>query len=310
MVITHETYKESRSLTDNYHDEFSRHRIYPFFGWREDETDDRFGGVNKDYLDINKAIDYHAKDMYNNDVLIQERYRRLSDCRNYNDITIRYRRDGNKYDDRVNSEIYKLMNTIDEFSAQRFYLMYCAVADDVNKIAKFAVIDLHALVNEFQRGNIMVPALGTPDSKRSYILSDGRMVAGINGNRDFSSTFLSLDVGQLAAYFPDTVHYEHGFQQVICNGKPVVPRTYSGQLEAMSALYQRSGSPYLAPVYQYMQTIDHNASDRLLLSKRRELELQRVDVEAAPIVTITVEEPHAVIYQTAAAPKRDPQMTR
>ena len=96
-------YITDRKFTNHVHSELAVPLVYRQIHWTEHPIDPKL----LEYLDVNKGIDYLIIDSSGAIKTVQERFRE-SMYSNYSDFTIRYRRDHNYHEERVESEYYKM----------------------------------------------------------------------------------------------------------------------------------------------------------------------------------------------------------
>lgn len=96
-------YKSDRSFTNYVHKNLAINQIYKPLKWNVKKVDFK----NIERLDIVHGIDYIINDSNGQNINIQERFR---DCfyKNFNDVTLRYRRNKNPNPERIKSEFFKI----------------------------------------------------------------------------------------------------------------------------------------------------------------------------------------------------------
>jgi hypothetical protein len=157
--------------------------------------------------DRDHGIDYFVTQKDGMVIGIQERFRDNYYSK-YNDFTIRYRRDRNQYDDRHESEFYKI---------KAKYLIYgitngkkfIDARGTLTNFLKYAIIDLGILNKKIEIGRIVIP---NGLHRVSKIQSD-ILIAAHNFNPDGSSDFIAFDVLMLDKLFGDEgiITYQEGF---------------------------------------------------------------------------------------------------
>lgn len=180
-------YKDDRPFTDYVHEHLAVPQIYTPFGWASVSYDSD--------ADINRGVDYFAKDSSGRIIKIQERFRDNYYGDKYNDFTLRYRRDSNPEPSRHASEFFKI---------EADYLIYGVVNgskfnfESLTDLIKYAVIDLAVLMSKIKEGKIIIPS-GLV--RFSVDNCDGTMTAVHNYNKDDSSDFVAFDVPMLIKLF-------------------------------------------------------------------------------------------------------------
>jgi hypothetical protein len=137
---------------------------------------------------MHEGIDYVVSDKENKTRYIQERFRD-NHYKDFNDATLRYRRDYNKHKSRVKSEFYKI---------KADYLLYGITngkkfedqRHSLTGFIKWVVLDLDFIRQQFRKGNLKVE-----NSKRfTCWIDDNKLICPINFNEDTSSSFIPLDI--------------------------------------------------------------------------------------------------------------------
>ncbi|WP_411768758.1 hypothetical protein [Winogradskyella sp. A3E31] len=187
------TYKSDRAFSNYVHQNIAIDKIYKSLDWTEVSFESNYGI----HIDIADGVDYvFLKDKKL--ITVQERFREAK-YENYNDFTIRYRRDKNKHKDRHESEFYKL-------KAQ--YFIYGIVNGTKTQqthctdFLKYAVIDLEKFYEKINSGFIYVE-----DNNKNYsqIIDDSKLECPIKHNRDGSSSFIPIDITQLITLWGNTM---------------------------------------------------------------------------------------------------------
>ena len=186
------SYLRDRAFTDQVHKQIALPIIYEQLKWQKVTLD----AAKASHIDMHKGIDYVFK--YEGKYMtVQERFRERK-YHNYSDLTIRYRRDGNKYADRHESEYYKMK------AAYFTYGITNCDKSEVNKCSdflKFAVIDLQKVYEKIDSGDIFIA-----DNKRHRcILAGNKIECPIKYNSDFSSSFFSIEISYLAALWGNEI---------------------------------------------------------------------------------------------------------
>lgn len=183
-------YNKDRAFTDYVHEKLAIPKIYNQLGWRPSKIDPR----ELEEMDIHKGIDYVFENHLGSIVKVQERFRDVA-YKDYNDITLRYRRDNNFHQSRRKSEFFKIEA---DFFVYGITNGSKSEPETITDFIKFVVIDLNVLFDKINNSKIEI----VNDSKRynSYI-KDNFMYCPIINNRDSSSSFVVLDVSQLHKLF-------------------------------------------------------------------------------------------------------------
>lgn len=176
-------YKDDREFTNNVHKLLAIPKIYNLLWWQEVDINSE----ELEYIDINHWIDYiFRKD--NEIKTVQERFR-YSEYSNYTDFTIRYRRDNNFYNDRHESEYYKM---------EADYFVYWIVnqSKDIQgfqatDFIKYVIVDLKKIYEKINSWLIEIrPTLNW----NKYIIENWKIICPVNQNKDGSSSFFPIDI--------------------------------------------------------------------------------------------------------------------
>ena len=188
-------YRDDRSFTNYVHDELAIPQIYKRMGWLLKD-------VNKDeleLLDINHGIDYIAFDQNNKSIKIQERFRD-SFYQNFNDATLRYRREQNSDPSRIKSEFYKI---------KADYLVYGITngkkfidkRHTLTDFIKWVIIDINFLKQIYDSGKLEIISTNRITCK----IENEKLICPENYNKDGSSSFVPFDVIYLNRLWGDKV---------------------------------------------------------------------------------------------------------
>ncbi len=183
-------YKKDRKFTDLVHKEIATPIIYNKLGWKELHLETELATK----IDLESGIDYIFTNNANKEIKIQERFRDKK-YKNFNDFTIRYRRDFNKNINQHQSEFYKL---------KADYLVYGITNTTKEKIdinqklnfIKFAIVNLKVLFDKLKNEQIIISE-GIKRSKNE----NGKLFVPILHNKDKSSSFIAFDIKQLSNLF-------------------------------------------------------------------------------------------------------------
>ena len=189
-VIIMSVYFKDREFTNYVHELLAVPVIYRALNWMVEDIPEEI----LEQLDIKKGIDYIAKDIELNIVKIQERFREQK-YQNYNDFTMRYKRDHNINIDRVHSEFFKIDADF------MVYGITNGVKDELNSntnFIKYVVVDLKELFKLIDDERIQFKS-----SLWKCESQNGKLIAPINDNHDKSSSFVTFDIQMLHDLFPD-----------------------------------------------------------------------------------------------------------
>lgn len=196
-------YKSDNSFTKIVHEKLAIPLIYDKLNWKEQELKDKVS-FN---MDILNAIDAFFIELGKNRIItVQERFRE-SKYSNYNDFTIRYKREYSKFEERKLSEFFKL---------DADYFVYGIInttkenVNSANQFIKYAVIDIKGIKNLIDKGEIIFS-----DNATGYTckIVNFKMMCPIIQNVDLSSSFVPIDIKLLNKMFPqnDIVLLQRGF---------------------------------------------------------------------------------------------------
>lgn len=191
------SYNQDRAFTDTVHNNVALMKIYPQLGWVQDNIDPE----QLLSMDINNGIDYVFKDEAGAIITVQERFREAKYQR-YGDFTIRYRRDYNPDPSRHASEYSKM---------DADYFTY-GITNSNNKLdpssatdfIKFVVLNVKKIYEKIDSG-LIVFRKSNSNFKESFI-SEGKIIAPILNNKDFSSNFVAIRIDNLIQLFGDEVY--------------------------------------------------------------------------------------------------------
>lgn len=188
-------YTEDREFTDYIHNKLAIQLIYSPLGWKEQKMSSQRLTENADIL---TAIDAFFIDTNVSSIItVQERFRECKYAK-YNDFTIRYKRDFNRHENRKLSEFFKL---------DADYFVYGIIdvhkyeKTRASKFLKYAVINIKVLKSLFDNTKIVI------DEQLKSIFcveKNNKIVCPINFNRDYSSSFIPIDIALLKKLFDDT----------------------------------------------------------------------------------------------------------
>jgi hypothetical protein len=177
-------YYKDRSFTDYVHTNLAIPLIYDSINWNIKNID-----ANKlKELDMNEGIDYVLLNEMGQNIYVQERFRDEY-YKNYDDATLRYRRDSNIHTDRKKSEYYKInanylvygITNGKKFDDQRHTL---------TKFIKWVILDLDFLREKFKSKKIEI----IKTSAIKCQIDNGILKCPENFNPDGSSSFIPFDI--------------------------------------------------------------------------------------------------------------------
>lgn len=176
------------------HDKLARPHIYEYLKWKVVDVSEN---IIKD-LDINHGIDYILENEEGKQIQVQERFRD-NYYKEYNDATLRYRRDSNPNPDRIKSEFYKI---------KADYLVYGITngkkfADQRHTLTgfiKWVVLDLRFIQNKFSEKKINII---TSTSRRVCWIENNILNCPENHNPDGSSSFIPFDITMIKKLWGD-----------------------------------------------------------------------------------------------------------
>lgn len=188
-------YTSDRNFTDIIHNQVAIPEIYHPLNWRVKTVDKD----ELEYVDLNEGIDYFLEDFNGHLITVQERFREKR-YQNFNDCTLRFRRDHHVDASRHESEFYKI---------KADYLVYGIINQNKYDVTsgrikgslsfiKYVVVDLKVLQHKIEEGKIKL----NTQIKRSFInYRDRTMEAAVLRNHDYSSSFVAFDIKQLYELF-------------------------------------------------------------------------------------------------------------
>ncbi|MCS4534040.1 hypothetical protein [Neisseria montereyensis] len=195
-------YHNDRIFTDYVFNKLAKNIIYNKVNWKEKK-------IPRDVLndiDIHKGIDAVIIDHLDHEAPIQYRFREEKYA-NYNDFTLRYKREENPHADRVYSEFFKI---------EAKYLLYGITNGNKNKLEqntefkKWAVIDLDALKEAIDNGLIIIDE--SLDSK-VCIEEREKMICPVKNNTDGSSSFVLFDIKIIKRISTGIIVFSYGFDE-------------------------------------------------------------------------------------------------
>lgn len=197
-------YKKDRKFTDFVHKEIATSVIYNKLGWKEKVLDKEI--ANK--IDLESGIDYIFINDAAKEIKIQERFRDQK-YKNFNDFTIRYRRDFNKNQNQHQSEFYKLKadylvygitNTSKELLGEVAIAKQYHADKQIYTLdfIKFAIINLKVLYQKIENKQIVIK-----EKIKQSKIEDNRLIVPVLHNKDKSSSFIAFDIRQLSNLFSD-----------------------------------------------------------------------------------------------------------
>ena len=196
------SYRTDRSFTEYVHQRIALPQVYRPLGW----SPFRLTAHEMEQLDRNHGIDriFYTSEGYL--VSVQERFRAGKYAVQYNDVTLRYRRDNSRRLQQRQSECFKI---------EADYLLYGIVDGSKKDISanrtfqKVVLLSIPNLLAKIAGGKIVVRE---NETGKSYWEGD-RMIVPVNHNKDGSSSFVALDVPQIyRAWSSEIVVWQRGYQ--------------------------------------------------------------------------------------------------
>lgn len=192
-------YGDRRGFSDKVH-KLMAINVYKTLKWRLDNS------RNIDYMndaDIKDGIDYYILNEEGMHRTVQERFRRESSAKNYDDITIRY----NYVENDLSSEWFKI--TAD-------YFMYGVIKGEhpsaSSKFKKLVVVDFQYFKHLLEKRYIKVDK----KARKSYIDENGVLHSGFRHNKsiknDKVTTFVTFRVRDLYELSPELIVIEKGYE--------------------------------------------------------------------------------------------------
>lgn len=186
-------YKDDREFSNFVHEKIAKKYIYPKLSWIIQDVNT----FMLENVDINNSVDYFAIDKSKDKIItIQERFRE-SKYSNYNDFTIRYKREFNKNENRLYSEFFKL--NVD-------YFVYGIINQSKNnvdsnaKFIKYAVINIHTLMDLIEQEKIVIEE----NAKTKFCsVYNEKLYCPVIQNFDKSSSFVPFDISMMKRLFPN-----------------------------------------------------------------------------------------------------------
>lgn len=188
-------YKEDREFTNYIHDILAIPLIYNPLNWKVQKMNSKRLAEN---ADIFAAIDAFLINITKERIItVQERFR---ECKyvNYNDFTIRYKRDFNSLDERKLSEFFKLEA---DYFVYGIINAYKYNKERATKFLKYAVIDIKILKSLFENNQIIID-----ESIKGLfcVEKNNKIYVPVNYNRDRSSSFIPIDIRLLKKLFKNS----------------------------------------------------------------------------------------------------------
>lgn len=183
-------YYSDRQFTDYVHAQLAMPIIYNTLQWLPQKIDAQY----HTYIDIQQGIDYVFKNIKNETVTVQERFRDNT-YQTYNDCTLRYRRDANPNTERHASEFFKI---------KADFLVYGITNGSkqpekrhtLTNFVKFVVLNLPVLYQAIQNQQIIFTTHLHTSKIESQILQ-----VPIKNNKDNSSSFVAFNIAHLHQLF-------------------------------------------------------------------------------------------------------------
>ena len=193
-------YNTDRSFTDSVHWNLAMKLIYEPMTW----TAVTMKKEQAKKIDMDDGIDYVFLDENGQLKTVQERFREAKYLE-YNDFTIRYRRDKNSHAERRASEFYKIKADYFVYGITNGYKAITPPTD----FLKFAVIDLKFVQRQIEAGKIQIKE---NQKMKTCFIENEVLVCPVNENTDGSSNFFPIDIQLLVQIWGnEVVKFEKGF---------------------------------------------------------------------------------------------------
>ena len=185
------TYTSDRQFTNYVHENIALPQIYKPLNWNKICLEKDFA----EQIDMNQGIDYIFN--YNEEKkTVQERFREKK-YSNFSDFTIRYRRDDNKFEERITSEYYKIKA---DFFTYGITNGEKDPLESSTEFLKFAIIDLKKVYTKIDNNEIIIRDNGQNFCR---IIENRILECPIKYNKDRSSSFFPIEIPYLLKLFGD-----------------------------------------------------------------------------------------------------------
>lgn len=177
-------YNKDRSFTNYVHEFLAIPKIYDSLGWKIKDIDPD----ELERIDVNEGIDYVLYDSKSNVVFVQERFRDEW-YKNYNDATLRFRRDFNPNPERVKSEFYKIKADFLVYgitNGKKFEDKRHTLTDFI----KWVILDMKFIQKKYEEGKIEI----VQNKRMTCWVDNGVLKCPENFNPDGSSSFVPFDI--------------------------------------------------------------------------------------------------------------------
>ncbi len=174
-------YLTDRGFSDFVHQNLAIPKIYDPMNWKKIPLD----VARTLKLDMNYGIDY-VFEVEGEFKTVQERFREMK-YNHFSDFTIRYRRDGNPFEERHESEYYKMKAGFFTYGITNGEKSNPTTCTD---FLKFAVINLKSLYQKIEQKKILIK-----DNRENTCQKINDILeCPIKYNRDQSSSFFPVDI--------------------------------------------------------------------------------------------------------------------
>lgn len=184
------SYGVDKKFTDTVHT-LAVKKIYSQLGWKQISPNEEI----KDWIDKNIGFDYVFKDSFNNTIFVQERFREEK-YKNYNDFTIRFKRDYSTVKDRIKSEFFKIKADFFVYGVVNKSKKEVLAGKDFDFL-KFIVINLKTFFCLVDFGYVDIGNIS------EYEKNEKKLICQIKQNVDYSSSFIVIDINNLLALIQD-----------------------------------------------------------------------------------------------------------
>ncbi len=191
-------YRDDRNFTNIIHNNVAEPIIYKDMGWVRIDVNNELAEIKDNLL----AVDYQVKDRDGNIIYVQERFRGLN-YMNYNDFTIRFKREMNRDETQIYSEFFKMKSNIAN-NNNKFYMLYGFANERSVDFDKYIIVDLRLIIDLYLNKILVI------DEVDSNII-DGELHAVHKYNHDDSSSFIAINVKQLNQICPEAIIRQKGY---------------------------------------------------------------------------------------------------
>jgi hypothetical protein len=177
-------YDKDRSFTNYVHEFLAIPLIYDKLGWKIKNIDP----AELERKDLNEGIDYVLNDDNGKLIYVQERFRDAY-YKNYNDATLRFRRDSNTHPERIESEFYKIKADFLVYgitNGKKFKDKRHTLTDFI----KWVILDLRFIRDKYKNAEIEI----VKSHRKTCWIENNVLKCPENFNPDGSSSFVPFDI--------------------------------------------------------------------------------------------------------------------